>query len=393
LRASGATLRPLDSSRGTISRGIVLMKKSLLSLSMTAAIISTPLVAAPDLEDGIPALDHVFVVVLENHNLDQIIGNPNAPHLTQLANRYNLATNYNGVWHPSLPNYLAMITGDWVATDDIRHVTVGISDDDSPSNAIDPPVANASTHRWRANLPSIAQQLVAAGKDWRAYLQGYPVVGTAMANWPGDSNTGKMYAVKHNPFPYVAYTQDHPSEQNKQVPFEQLFGDLGAKTVPALSYIVPDQCRDMHGIGNPLAACGQYFTGADPAAQDADYVKRGDEAAYWLYRAITTSPVWDEGRNALFIVFDEGNGPTTCNYDSTATPTLPPAPCYAAQNFNDPVVMIAVTNYGVRGVQDNSFYSHYSLLRTMEAGFRLPYLGHAADASTRTLAPLLAPGD
>jgi len=74
-------------------------------------------------QDGVPRLDHVFVIVLENHNSftsfgsNGIIGNPQAPNTTALWNKYNIATNYNGVWHPSLPNYVAMITGDWVGTD------------------------------------------------------------------------------------------------------------------------------------------------------------------------------------------------------------------------------------------------------------------------------------
>jgi hypothetical protein len=54
-------------------------------------------------------------------------------------------------------------------------------------------------------------------------------------------------------------------------------------------------------------------------------------------------------------------------------------------------VLIAITNYGVRGVQDARFQSHYSLLKTIEAAFGLPYLGHAKDATTNTLAPLLVP--
>jgi len=124
---------------------------------------------------------------------------------------------------------------------------VGISDDDSPSVAADypSPLANVSIHRWRVNLPSLAGQLVKAGKDWRAYLQNIPESGTHLANWPGDSNTAKLYAVKHNPFPYVAEVQDNPAQFAKQVPIEQLFSDLGSGNVPAFSYIVPDQCRDM----------------------------------------------------------------------------------------------------------------------------------------------------
>jgi phospholipase C len=385
------------------------VKKSVLGIAATAlcAISATPRAEA---RDGVPDLDHVFVIVLENHNSytsfgsKGILDNPQAPHIQALANKYNSSTNYHGVWHPSLPNYLAMITGDWIGTDVIGnsasgHVyppnsVVGISDDDSPSVATDyAPPGIPSSHRWTVNLPSLAGQLVNAGKDWRAYLQNVPEAGTHLANWPADSNTAKLYAVKHNPFPYVVEVQSNPTQFAKQVPIEELFSDLGRKSVPALSYIVPDQCRDMHGLGNPLAPCG--------GAKDTDDndVKRGDDEAYWLVNGIVGSPVWKEGRNAIFLVFDEGNGPTTCAYDPdkkidvVSGSLLPAANCYDPKNFNDRVVMITITNYGKRGVKDNQFYSHYSLLRTIEAAFGLPYLGHAADATTRTMAPSLAGAD
>jgi hypothetical protein len=109
--------------------------------------------------------------------------------------------------------------------------------------------------------------------------------------------------------------------------------------------------------------------------------------------------VWQRGRNAIFIVFDEGNGPLTCAYDpdagiDTASGSLlPGADCYNPANFDDRVVSITITNYGVRGVQDARFQSHYSLLKTVEAAFGLSYIGHAADATTNTLAPLLRPAD
>ena len=360
-------------------------------------------------QNGVPRLDHVFVIVLENHNSftsfgsNGIIGNPQAPNITALWNKYSVATNYNGVWHPSLPNYLAMITGDWIGTDVVATghsypagSIVGISDDDSASVSTDypSPPAHLSIHRWRVNLPSLAGQLVKAGKDWRAYLQNIPESGTHLANWPGDSNTAKLYAVKHNPFPYVGEIQDDPAQFAKQVPIEQLFSDLGSGNLPAFSYIVPDQCRDMHGIGNVLAPCG----GVNDT--DDNDVKRGDDETGWLVNGILGSRGWQSGRNAIFIVFDEGNGPLTCpNYNpDTGTDTargslLPGADCYAPANFNDKVVLIAITNYGVRGVEDPRFQSHFSLLKTIEAAFGLPYIGHAADSTTNTLAPLLAPAE
>jgi phospholipase C len=356
-------------------------------------------------QDGVPRLDHVFVIVLENHNSFTsfgsigILDNPQAPQITALAKKYNVAPNYHGAWHPSLPNYLAMITGDFTGTDVIGtgHTypagsAVGISDDDSPTVATDY-VGNISFHRWRVNLPSVAGQLVKAGKDWRAYLQNFPISGTTLANWPGDNNVGNLYAVKHNPFPYVAEIQDDPAQFAKQVPIDQLYSDLGSGRSPAFSYIVPDQCRDMHGLSNPLAPCGGVFD------TDDNDVKRGDDETGWLVNAITGSAQWKSGRNAIFIVFDEGNGPLTCAYDPDAEVDLAPgsllpgADCYAPANFNDRVVLIAITNYGVRGVQDTRFQSHYSLLKTIEAAFGLSYVGHAADSTTNTLAPLLAPSD
>jgi hypothetical protein len=113
--------------------------------------------------------------------------------------------------------------------------------------------------------------------------------------------------------------------------------------------------------------------------------------------AVAGSEAWEHGRNAIFIVFDEGNGPATCpNYDpdtgvdTAPSSLLPAAKCYDPAKFDDRVVFVAITNYGVRGVKDTRFQSHYSLLKTIEAAFGLPYLGHAADPTTNTLAPLLA---
>ena len=102
----------------------------------------------------------------------------------------------------------------------------------------------------------------------------------------------------------------------------------------------------------------------------------------------------------MFIIFDEGNGPQTCadyNPDTGAGTTpnslLPVAKCYDSKNFDEKVVLIAATTYGVTGIVDHRFHSHFSLLKTVEAAFALPFIGHAADATTLTLAPLLQPSD
>src|ERR1700741_1170023 len=74
---------------------------------------------------GIPHLDHVFVVVMENHGYQQVIDNPNEPYLNSLiANKkVNLATNYFAVGHPSLTNYLEIVGGS----------NFGVRSDNSPA--------------------------------------------------------------------------------------------------------------------------------------------------------------------------------------------------------------------------------------------------------------------
>ncbi len=294
-------------------------------------------------KDGIPQLDHVFVLVLENHGFYQIVGNSNAPFINHLASEYNLATNYNSVWRPSLPNYLATIAGDYFEVSDNNASTINI-----------PPGP------WSFPNPTIGSQLEAAGKDWRDYQEDIPEAGSVVANWPGDSNTGNLYAVKHNPFPYFAPHQS-AAELAKMVPLTQLFFDLASESGPALSYIVPNQCNDMHNLGNKLSPCANY--------SDDQIVARGDREVQWIVTSIMASPSWHNGKNVIFVIFDEGKG----------TP------------LQDKLAAIAITNYGRRHIQDDTYYTHYSLLKTIEAGFSLPYLGHAGDPGTKTMAPMLSP--
>ena len=70
----------------------------------------------------------------------------------------------------------------------------------------------------------------------------------------------------------------------------------------------------MHGLHNTIAPCG----GVNHT--DANDIQRGDDETYWLVSAIMGSPTWREGRNAIFIVFDEGTGPLTCFYHPDTRP-------------------------------------------------------------------------
>jgi phosphatidylinositol-3-phosphatase len=156
-----------------------------------------------------PTPTHVFVIVMENRSYSQLIGDA---YIASLAAQYGVATNYQGVSHPSLPNYLALTSGStWGITDDGFHA-----------------------------LPAggIGAQLTAAGIDWRAYMEG-------MTN--GCFHSPYPYALKHNPFAY--YGSACPAQV---VSFDKFSEDLAGNT-PRFAWITPDLCHDGHDCSNTVA--------------------------------------------------------------------------------------------------------------------------------------------
>ena len=101
---------------------------------------------------SLPDFTHVVVVVFENHEATAIVGNPDAPTFNALGRQYARLTRYYGVTHPSLPNYLALVSGS----------THGITND-----CTDCVVA----------ARNLADTLAAAGKTWKTYAEDLPVAG------------------------------------------------------------------------------------------------------------------------------------------------------------------------------------------------------------------------
>ena len=148
--------------------------------------------------------------MLENRSYSQVV---DSGYIAELAAKYGLATNYHGITHPSLPNYLAMTSGS----------TWGIADDG-----------------WHS-LPAggLGQQLSDAGIHWRAYMEG---MGASCYR------NGNRYALKHNPFAY--YGGECPAQV---VPFTQFAGDMGG-AVPHFVWISPDLCHDGHDCSNSVVS-------------------------------------------------------------------------------------------------------------------------------------------
>ncbi len=355
---------------------------------------------------AIPHLDHVFVVVMENHAYSQIIGNANAPYINAYAKKANLATNYFGVGHPSLTNYLEMVGGsnfgivndnypDWhntkcvsglasskpqlegapntcpiagsgmdAATPEVDTTNEGTPDSPIHNDPLDPAFTVGKT---------IADQLVEAGLSWKSYQENLPAFGGDKVNWSDGLLTNAtaapvygvphLYAVKHNPFAYFANVQSGENEANSLkniVGFEALYADLASGDVPNYSLIAPNQCHDQHGRGP-----GEVGPGC---SDDAGTIAQGDATVQALVSAFKASPVWKHGHSAIVVVWDENDYGSEPNQ----------------------VVTIVDTNYGVKGVTSAVKYNHFSLLKTLEAGFGLDYLNHAADKNVNLMVDLFA---
>lgn len=197
--------------------------------------------------------DHVVWVWFENKA--PVVGSSSAPYFTSLAGSCGLASNYHGITHPSLPNYLAATGGS----------TFGVTDDNPPSS-----------HPISAG--SIFSQVAAAGKQWRSYQESMP------ANCALTSSGS--YAVKHNPAAY--YTGIRTDCASRDVPMGTTAGGpfldaLRNNTLPAFSFVTPNMCNDMHDCS----------------------VSTGDAWLSSWMKQVLSSPSYTAGRTAVVVTFDE----------------------------------------------------------------------------------------
>jgi hypothetical protein len=372
-------------------------------------------------------LDHVFLIMMENQTSTDILGNPNAPFINEYSTIANHATNYFGVGHPSLPNYLELTGGsnfgvpndywpNWqnggcvdnspgstgcvnavtpiaaagVDNPVVATATPGSAQCNGQISATTPPTPgatnNCAAYSYSATQFSpkmIAHQLVATNRSWKSYQEDLPAVapGVAGINYsdgelsnlspasvfaPGPVQ--KLYAVKHNPFVYFADVQsgEIPALSLERVKdFDGphgLWADLQTGDVPNLAFIVPNQCHDQHGYvsgGTPICSTATE-------AEEQLLLAQGDAEVRKLVNGIKASRAWREGRNAIVLVWDENDYSNAANR----------------------VVMLAETNYAPNGQVDATVYDHFSLLRTIEAGFGLPCLNHACDLTSKVMNPM-----
>ena len=291
--------------------------------SAVAGGLPTPVAAGPGLlraatqprRTGAARPGHLIVVVEENHAFEQLVGSPSAPFLNHLAAHGTLLTDYHAITHPSLPNYVALLSGHTPIHGDCRSCTFA--------------------------GPTLIDQLEAHHISWAAYLQGLPrpcsVVPQAGA-----------YTEAVDPFMHAADIRHHPARCDRILPFSRLHADLAAGRLPTVAFVMPDLRHEMHS--GPVRV-----------------------ADAWLHRLVNRlrgSRVWRQDTR-LVVTFDESN------FSDVRS-------CCDGLGRGGRILTV-VAGPRVPEGRDGTPYTHYSLLRSIEAAYGLPFLGHAGDPATATI--------
>jgi acid phosphatase len=221
---------------------------------------ATPVVA-------VPTVDHVVLVVLENHSFSQVIGSPFMPFFNSLASQHSLAGNYFANTHPSIGNYFMLTTGNIVTNDDNFAGSVGGD--------------------------NIAAALTGANKSWKAYMESIPAAGyTGGDVWP--------YIKHHDPPVYFSSVLGSSTQLANVVPFTQFAADVAANSLPSFALIVPNVENDGHDCPGGATSC-----------DDTDKLAAADTWLQTNLGALINSPAF--GNGVLIITFDEGNAADLSN--------------------------------------------------------------------------------
>ncbi|MDQ1374844.1 MAG: hypothetical protein QOJ09_2182, partial [Actinomycetota bacterium] len=337
----------------------------------TAVLALGALVATPAPASALPAVKHVFVIVLENKNYDSSFGaNSAAPYLAKdLVAKGQLLTQYYGTGHLSLDNYIAMVSGQ--APNIVTQSDCQIFQDFLPSTG---PDANGQFTGqgcvYPAAVPTLMSQLAAKGLTWRGYMEDmaapctHPVVNAQDTTQQASAQS--QYAVRHNPFAYFHSVIDDDVACRARVrPVNDLTADLATEPTTAnFTFITPDLCHDGHD-----ATC------ADPSQKGG--LPGEDEFLQQWVPAILASPAYQRD-GLLVIAYDESESgaEACCNELAGPNSPVPGGPDNGPGGGRTGAVVISP--FVQPGSVNNTPYNHYSLLRSIEDLFALDHLGFAA---------------
>jgi phosphatidylinositol-3-phosphatase len=357
-----------------------------------------PTFAQDQRSPALPKITHVFIITLENEGFDETFGpKSEAPYLSKtLTAKGALLNQYFGTTHASLGNYLAMISGQ-AATNETRGDCFTFSDFKRTGMTPDGQAIGTGCV-YPADIQTLADQLTAAGKTWRGYMEdmgndqarenqtcGHPPLNSKDETHKAE--IGDQYASRHDPFVYFHSLIDSGACASNVVPLEPLARDLVTETTtPNFLFITPNLCNDGHD-----EPC---ISGEHGGLETADKFLQK-----WV-PMILASPAYKNG-GLLIINFDEGdfadvspgpNGTTTKTYAGEFCCNQQPGPnlgafpqsmtfgktTYVAKNYGgDRTGAVLLSPYIKAGTVAKTPFNHYALLKSIEDIFGFDHLGYA----------------
>jgi len=328
----------------------------------------------------LPPVRHVFILVLENQSFGVTFGkNSPAPYLANnLSAKGALLTQYYGIGHWSLDNYLALISGQ-APNPETQADCPTVTNFRLSQAALD---ANGQALGTGCLYPpmvkTVADQLEAARLTWKGYMEDMgnnPARESATCGHvpPGaEERTGRAtvndkYAAKHDPFVYFHSIIDDQSRCDAHVVnLDQLPTDLrSVATTPNYSFITPNLCNDGHDA--------QCVDGGLGGFQAIDAFLRK-----WV-PLVMNSPAFKKD-GLLIITFDESD--STGDDAATAccgAPALPGSDQLAGivGPGGGRIGAVLLSAFIAPGTVSSVPYNHYSTLRYVEDIFGLAHLGYA----------------
>ncbi|TAK98038.1 MAG: phosphoesterase [Rhodospirillaceae bacterium] len=361
--------------------------------------------ASPDA--SLPKVGHVFIIVLENEDYEASFGSDSpAKYLQTLAQKGATLTNYYGIGHASLDNYVAMISGqapnpatqaDCRTYSDFVSKGTASGGQEIGTGCVYPP-----------NVATIANQLEAKGLSWKAYMEdmgnnpnresatcGHPVIGERDRTQSAEK--GDQYAARHNPFVYFHGIIDGAACAHV-VNARDLVSDLrNTDTTPNFAFISPNLCNDGHDGGTR----GPCVDGAPGGLTSADrYLAE-------IVPQILAAPAFKQD-GLLIITFDEADldgdydpvahtfkftgGDATACCGELPGPNMDPNTLIFGTVSQGPGILgpgggrigaVMLSRFIAPGTVSKKPYNHYSLLRSLEDTFGLTHLGYAGQEGLR----------
>ncbi len=431
-----------------------MLKKLKIALGLSAAMLVCPAVAKEGytVAADVAHLQHVYLIMMENHGFGQVIGNPDLPFINAWAHQSNLAYRYFGVGHPSFTNYIEILGGsnfgiradnppDWHNATCQPNLISGQPNLDFPPSGPVCPIAGVGTdaatpavdctneynngscgndidgtryYNAATNIDgkSIADQLAASGLTIKDYQENIPSNPDGVNYSDGQFTNLTDFTKINSELGLPANAANIGLPANTSLSSSNVIWYYAAKHNPFVYFANnqtghgPVPYSAMVGFDGENGLFADLAAGRSPTFsyivpnQCHDQHGRGNAGPFCAYDPNDNGSL--QGLNpALMQAGDQElqklvtaiKASPTWQRERSAIIAVWDENDYSNQPNINRVPMIIDTNFGRHGVRSFTYYNSFSLLKTIEGALGLPCLNHACDANTAAMTDLLPNDD